>query len=68
MTCGVTVTTRVTNANPTITQNGNFIKYTSSDPPKKSHLSLFAFRINRFWEKALDIQTFKGTFGLKYFP
>ena len=35
---------------------------------KKSHLSFFAFRISRFWEKALDFQTLIGQFGLKYFP
>jgi len=28
----------------------------------------WAFRINRFWEKALDFQTLIGQFGLKYFP
>ncbi len=39
-------------------------------PPtrKKSHFSLLSFRINRFWEKALYLQTLIGKFGLKYFP
>jgi len=39
-------------------------------PPtqKKVELSFFAFRINSFWEKALDLQTLIGKFGLNNFP
>ena len=39
-------------------------------PPtrKKVAFEFFAFRINSFWEKALDIQTLIGKFGLNNFP
>jgi len=41
---------------------------TSSDSEKKSHLSFFEFRKNSFLEKALDLQTLIGKFGLNIFP
>ncbi len=46
----------------------NSILYLLPPTRKKSHLSIFAFRINRFWEKAFDLQTLIRKFVLKYFP